>query len=111
MTTGKKNRIEFVIGHFVVATTPEPKPVNVKRRRWGELKSGLYGLITSTPETQKTVSSKFSHLSPKGGGEGESWKLTKKNILGLRAWLLSKPDSDLVISARNEELKGKVQQN
>ena len=44
----------------------QPRPVTAKKRKWGKLRSGLYGWVKSTPERKKTAASKISPLTPGG---------------------------------------------
>ena len=96
---------------IIKVCSDQPRSVTVKRRKWGKLKSGLYGWVASTPELKKTAAPKFSILTPGWGGGGESLKIKKKIVSGMRTWLESKPDPDYVISSKNKAiLKVKAQQ-
>ena len=87
----------------------QPRPVTAKTRKWGKLRSGLYGWVKSTPERKKTAASKISPLTPGGGGGGKSLKMKNEKVLGLKVWLASKSNSDLGISANKELMKVKAQ--
>ena len=109
LTVEKTNPVED--NSIIQICSDQPRPVTAKKRKWGKLKSGLYGWVKNTPEIKKTAASKISPLTPGGGGGGKSLKMKNEKNLVLREWLASKPDSDLVISAKNKELmKVKAQQ-
>ena len=93
----------------ICSAWPKLKPVAVavtaKQRKWGKLKSGLFGLVKVTPQKpkKKTAISQKSPILNQGGGLKKQNKQTT-NISGVKAWIASEPDTNFGITG-----SGKVQ--
>ena len=77
---------------------PKPAP---KSKRWGKLKSGLFGWVGNTPDKRKTAES-VTKLSIPGMKQNYK-KLPEIKISGVKAWCKSVPETRSAITAEKKK--------
>ena len=79
-----------------------PKPVPKSGKRWGKLKSGLFGWVVNTPDKKKTAKSGTILSIPGMTQKTKNKKLPEIKTSGVKAWCKSVPETRSIITAEKK---------